>query len=125
MDKRSKERLKRATKRSRSLAEEEKERSSSNADGGRSRGRMIGTLDDGPPAMAAYQDLSKAETDSIDKRLNVLDELLNTERDYLSDLQAVVDMYIEPMRNGRSPSPAHPMPMERVTPRGRQRGREV
>jgi len=99
MDKRSKERMKRANKRSRSIANEDKDRSPSNAsDGGRSRGRMIGTMDDGPPPMAQYQDLTKDEIDSIDKRLNVLDELLNTEKDYLSDLQSVVDLYIEPMR---------------------------
>ena len=36
----------------------------------------------------------------IANRLNVLDELLNTERDYLADLTYTVDVYLVPLRQG-------------------------
>lgn len=41
------------------------------------------------------------EDSKITDRLNVLDELLNTERDYLGDLTTVVQYYLEPMKAGK------------------------
>jgi len=37
----------------------------------------------------------------ISNRLNVLDELLNTERDYLRDLTTVVNQYLQPLRQSK------------------------
>ena len=41
-----------------------------------------------------------ADIEGIDKRLNVLDELLNTERDYLRDLSYVCDQYLAVLFSG-------------------------
>lgn len=38
--------------------------------------------------------------EKIESRLNVLDELLNTERDYLNDLTTLIERYLVPLRSG-------------------------
>lgn len=69
-----------------------------------SRGRRGNLLsEDSPPVVGVFIEQAQVD-DAISQRLNVLDELLNTERDYLNDIRVIVEKYQKPILERPCPS---------------------
>jgi hypothetical protein len=64
-----------------------------------SRHRRTNVIDSTPPEGAVFEGVNVDER--FNQRLNVLDELLNTERDYMSDLKTIVDFYKRNLEAGK------------------------